>query len=207
MNGIFLAEAAIPGVGGRLEFCRERAEFKCAHGIDEYKTVYCVPISPNPRREGRHPQSGEVPDGKYRQFDRLRSAKVWQVRILIPLLLVGLGSMLGGVSRYGMTLFTQNVSAFGLPYGTLASNLLGCLLVGLIAGFGGKTELLSTEMRLLLASGFCGGFTTMSSFIYELGQFVQDREYFFASSYFVATLAGAALAFALGLLLSASVLR
>ena len=129
------------------------------------------------------------------------------MHLFLSLALVGLGSMLGGVSRYGMTLLTQNVSAFSLPYGTLLSNLAGCLLIGVIAGLGGKTEVLSTEMRLLLATGFCGGFTTMSSFIYELGQFAQDKEYFFASTYFVATLAGAGLAFALGLLLSAFLLR
>jgi CrcB protein len=129
------------------------------------------------------------------------------MQVLLPLVLVGFGSMLGGVSRYGLTLLTQNVSAFSLPYGTLVSNLAGCLLIGLLAGFTGKTELLSTEMRLLLATGFCGGFTTMSSFIYELGQFVQDKEYFFASTYFVATLAGAGLAFAAGLLVSASIMR
>ena len=129
------------------------------------------------------------------------------MQILLPLLLVGLGSMLGGVSRYGLSVLTQNVAAFSLPYGTLLSNLAGCLLIGVIAGFGGKTELLSSEMRLLLATGFCGGFTTLSSFIYELGQFIQDKEYFFASTYFVATLAGAGLAFALGLLISASVVR
>ena len=115
--------------------------------------------------------------------------------------------MLGGVSRYGLTLATQNVAAFSLPYGTLLSNLAGCLLIGFIAGLGGRTELLSTELRLLLATGFCGGFTTLSSFIYELGQFIQDQQYFFASTYFVATLAGAGLAFALGLLLSAAIMR
>ena len=125
----------------------------------------------------------------------------------LPFLLVGLGSMAGGVSRYGLTLATQNVSAFSLPYGTLLSNLLGCLAIGLLAGFGAKTELMSSEMRLLLATGFCGGFTTMSSFIYELGQFVQGREYFFASTYFVVTLAGAGLAFMLGLVLSSLVMR
>jgi CrcB protein len=129
------------------------------------------------------------------------------MQILLPMLMVGLGSMIGGVSRYGMSLLTQNVSAFSLPYGTLLSNLGGCLLIGVIAGFGDRTELLSPEMRLLLATGFCGGFTTMSSFVYELGQFVQDKEYFFASTYFVATLAGAGLAFALGLLISASMMR
>ena len=115
--------------------------------------------------------------------------------------------MLGGVSRYGLSVLTQNVAAFSLPYGTLLSNLAGCLLIGVIAGLGGKTELLSSEVRLLLATGFCGGFTTLSSFVYELGQYVQDKEYFFASTYFVATLAGAGVAFALGLLISASVVR
>jgi len=115
--------------------------------------------------------------------------------------------MLGGVSRYGMSLVTQNISAFSLPFGTLLSNLAGCLLIGVLAGFAGKTEILSTEMRLLVATGFCGGFTTMSSFVYELGQFVQDKEYFFASAYFVATLAGAGLAFTLGLLVGALLVR
>ena len=47
----------------------------------------------------------------------------------------------------------------------------------------------------------------MSSFVYELGQFVQDKEYFFASSYFVATLAGAGIVFVLGLMLSDFILR
>ena len=115
--------------------------------------------------------------------------------------------MAGGMSRYGLTLTTQNVSAFTIPFGTLISNLAGCLVIGLIAGVGGKTELMSTEMRLLLATGFCGGFTTMSSFVYELGQFAQDKEYFFASAYFVATLAGAGLTFVLGLLISDILLR
>lgn len=129
------------------------------------------------------------------------------MQTLSALVFVGFGSMLGGLSRYGMTLATQNISAFSIPWGTLASNLAGCLLIGIIAGVGGRSELMSTEMRLLLATGFCGGFTTMSSFIYELGQFVQDKEYFFATGYFAATLAGSAIAFLLGLLVIDSVMR
>ena len=129
------------------------------------------------------------------------------LRAFIPFIFVGVGSMAGGMSRYGLTLVTQNISAFTIPFGTLISNLAGCLLIGIIAGIGGKTELMSTEMRLLLATGFCGGFTTMSSFVYELGQYVQDKEFFFASSYFVATLAGAGLAFVMGLLISEFLLR
>jgi CrcB protein len=133
-----------------------------------------------------------------RAFNR----KELMLRAFLPFIFVGVGSMAGGMSRYGLTLVTQNISAFAIPFGTLISNLAGCLVIGLIAGIGGKTELMSTEMRLLLATGFCGGFTTMSSFVYELGQYVQDKEYFFASSYFVATLAGAGLAFVMGLLIS-----
>jgi len=126
---------------------------------------------------------------------------------LLPFVYVGLGSMLGGVSRYGMSMITQNYVALTLPIGTLISNLTGCLLIGLIAGIGATSQVLSTEMRLLLATGFCGGFTTMSSFVYELGQFIQDKEYFYASSYFAATMAGAGLAFVLGLLVSEWLLR
>jgi CrcB protein len=126
---------------------------------------------------------------------------------IIPFVYVGLGSMLGGASRYGMSLVMQNYAVLSIPFGTLISNIAGCLLIGLIAGIGASSQVLSTEMRLLLATGFCGGFTTMSSFVYELGQFIQDKEYFYASSYFVFTLAGAGLAFVLGLLLSEWVLR
>jgi len=129
------------------------------------------------------------------------------VSAILPFVYVGLGSMLGGVSRFGMTLVTQNYAALSIPFGTLISNLAGCLLIGLVAGIGATTQVLSTELRLLLATGFCGGFTTMSSFVYELGQFIQDKEYFYASSYFVATLAGAGLAFVLGLLISELVMR
>lgn len=115
--------------------------------------------------------------------------------------------MLGGVSRYGMTLVAQNFAILSIPFGTLVSNIAGCLLIGLIAGIGASSQVLSTEMRLMLATGFCGGFTTMSSFVYELGQFIQDKEYFYASSYFALTLVGAGLAFVMGLLLSEWVLR
>lgn len=135
------------------------------------------------------------------------SQESYNLNALMPIIYVGLGSMLGGVSRYGMTLATQNFAILSIPLGTLISNVAGCLLIGLIAGLAASSQVLSTEMRLMLATGFCGGFTTMSSFIYELGQFIQDKEHFYASSYLLITLVGAGLAFVLGLLLSEWVLR
>ncbi len=125
----------------------------------------------------------------------------------LPFILVGAGSMLGGISRFGLTLATRDMGLFVLPWGTLASNTLGCLLVGIVAGFGAKAELMSAETRLLLTTGFCGGFTTMSAFVYETSQLLQDKAYFFASGYFVLTLAGAGLAFLAGLLISQSIVN
>ena len=121
-------------------------------------------------------------------------------------LFVGLGGFAGSVARYGLGGLAQRFTE-AWPLGTFAANVIGCLLIGVIAGLSGRGESISPAVRLALATGFCGGFTTMSSFIYELGQFVQGREYFFASTYFVVTLAGAGLAFMLGLLISSLVMR
>ena len=129
------------------------------------------------------------------------------MQALTPFVLVGLGSLVGGVSRYGLSVATRDFAPFSLPWGTLFSNMLGCLLIGVIAGLSARSELLSSEARLLLATGFCGGFTTMSAFVYEIGRYIQDKEFFFASGYFAVTLAGAGLAFLAGLVLSAFLVR
>ena len=69
------------------------------------------------------------------------------------------------------------------------------------------STLLSTEARLFLATGVCGGYTTLSSLVYELAQFVDDGEIMHASIYFAATFAGAVIAFYLGTMLTALLLR
>jgi fluoride exporter len=114
--------------------------------------------------------------------------------------LVGLGGLAGSVARYGLSLLAQRLS-FEWPAGTLAANLVGCFLIGAIAELAGRGDSLSPEARLLLATGFCGGFTTMSSFVYEAAQFLKSGEYFNASLYFGATLAGSMVAFFVGVVL------
>ena len=126
---------------------------------------------------------------------------------LMSFVYVGVGSMVGGICRFGFTLAFRNITVFNFAYGTLMSNILGCLLIGLIAGLSVRPETMSLEMRLLLATGFCGGFTTMSSFVLELGQLIQQKEYLYASGYFSLTLLGAGLAFLAGLLLSQLLFR
>ena len=77
------------------------------------------------------------------------------------LLLVALGGAVGSVLRY--LLSNMNTS---FPWGTFAVNILGSLLIGLLVGLVGR-GVLSPEMELLLVTGFCGGFTTFSTFANE----------------------------------------
>jgi len=116
---------------------------------------------------------------------------------LVPMIYVGVGGMLGAIARYLATLATAGMN-FALPYGTLISNLAGCFLIGVITAFAAEGDLLSPETRLFLATGFCGGFTTMSSFVYELAQYLRSGEMFFAGLYFGLTLVGAMVLFYLG---------
>ncbi len=82
------------------------------------------------------------------------------------LLLVFIGGGLGSSLRYliGSYLNTTNSS---IPYGTLTVNVLGSLLIGLLMGFALKSNALSPNTMLFLATGICGGFTTFSAFTYE----------------------------------------
>lgn len=82
-----------------------------------------------------------------------------------------------------------------LPLATLVSNLAGCFLLGFFLQLGIAQTAHHHAARLLLATGFCGGFTTMSAFVFELSQLLKDEQPFNASVYFVLTLAGAMISF------------
>lgn len=119
---------------------------------------------------------------------------------------VGLGGLIGALLRYSTTLAAARFSIV-FPYGTLISNLAGCFIIGAVTGIAAQSEALSPETRLFLATGVCGGFTTLSSFVYEMAQLVRDEELLLASLYFAATFAGAFLFFYLGTLLVNTLLR
>ncbi len=107
-------------------------------------------------------------------------------RALTISLLVGMGGFAGSLARYGLSAASQRLS-IAWPAGTLAANLLGCLAIGIITALSARGEMLSPAMRLALATGFCGGFTTMSSMIYETAEMIRGSEYLYAGLYVTAS--------------------
>jgi CrcB protein len=114
--------------------------------------------------------------------------------------LVGLGGFAGSIARYGLSLAAQRF-AIEWPVGTLAANVLGCLALGILTGLTARGEALSPAMRLALATGFCGGFTTMSSMIYETTEMIRTSEYLHATLYAAGTFLLCMTAFIAGVLL------
>lgn len=86
---------------------------------------------------------------------------------LSGILAVGAGSCLGGMLRYILSRVIQMNGVGAFPWGTLAVNLLGCLMLGILYGMVDSHVRLSDTMRLFLTVGFCGGFTTFSTFAGE----------------------------------------
>jgi CrcB protein len=95
------------------------------------------------------------------------------------LLLVGTGGFLGSISRYLASRFLQNTISSSFPYGTFFVNIAGCLLIGIIYGLSERSSLLTPGWRLFLAAGFCGGFTTFSTFANENLALLRDGEFFY----------------------------
>ena len=102
------------------------------------------------------------------------------------LFFVFIGGGLGSVLRYIIGRYL-NQTGSGFPLGTFTANILGSLLIGIIIGLAAKNNTLSHNQTLLLATGFCGGFTTFSTFAYEnhvlfkSGDFTSFALYTFAS--------------------------
>jgi CrcB protein len=83
------------------------------------------------------------------------------------ILIIGSGSFLGGIARFLTSRYIQNTFISAFPYGTFLVNIIGCLLIGIFFGISEKGNLMNTEWKMFLTVGFCGGFTTFSTFANE----------------------------------------
>lgn len=104
------------------------------------------------------------------------------------LVLVFIGGGFGSVLRYVIGKWLNNTEN-GIPYGTFAANILGSLLIGIILGYAAKNETISQNTTLLLATGFCGGFTTFSTFAYESHVFLKSGDFTTFAFYTIASFA------------------
>lgn len=100
--------------------------------------------------------------------------------------LVFIGGGFGSVLRFLIGKWL-NSSENGIPYGTFATNIIGSLLIGIILGLAAKNESISESQTLLLATGFCGGFTTFSSFAYENHVFLKSGDFTSFAFYTIAS--------------------
>lgn len=87
--------------------------------------------------------------------------------MLKTILLIGAGSFAGGVARYLISRAIQAASPSAFPWSTMFVNITGCLLIGLIYGIMERHDITGTGLKLFLTVGFCGGFTTFSTFANE----------------------------------------
>jgi CrcB protein len=94
------------------------------------------------------------------------------------LLLVGLGGFIGSVARFLVSKLNLSWHFFSIPMGTLTVNVLGSFIIGILVGISAKSDLISTDLRVFLMVGFCGGFTTFSSFSSENLMLMQNGQVF-----------------------------
>jgi CrcB protein len=90
---------------------------------------------------------------------------------------VALGAAVGGVARYALTAVLQQRAGPGFPVATFVINVSGSFLLGFLMRYALASGSVSPELRALLTTGFCGGYTTFSTFSYETILLFEDGEY------------------------------
>lgn len=116
------------------------------------------------------------------------------------ILLVFIGGGFGSVLRFIIGKWLNN-SENGMPYGTFAANIIGSLLIGIILGLAAKNDTLTQSQTLLLATGFCGGFTTFATFAYENHVFLRSGDFMSFAIYTIISFVIGFLAVFLGMFL------
>ena len=124
----------------------------------------------------------------------------------MTILYIVLGGIAGTLSRYALEGWIQTRAASSFPLGTLIVNLTGSFLIGFILRVATGTTLVSPDLRAGLTIGFCGAYTTMSTFSYESVTLLNDGDYLRAGLYMSATVAGCVVSVILGAALGNKIL-
>jgi fluoride exporter len=124
---------------------------------------------------------------------------------LYKLMLVATGGMLGSVARYVTARSIHEKLSGGFPYGTLAVNIIGSFILGLMYAWFSRKVIDNENLRLLIGTGFCGGFTTFSAFAFENVNLLQQKMFSSSVLYILLTLVIGFLAVAAGLALGKSI--
>src|SRR5574344_2195066 len=98
-------------------------------------------------------------------------------------MIVGIGSFFGGGCRFLLSKVVQNMIEYSFPLGTMVVNILGCFLIGLFYGLFDRGGLMNPDFKMFLTVGFCGGFTTFSTFMNENFQLLKDGNFFYVALY------------------------
>ena len=93
------------------------------------------------------------------------------------ILIVGAGGFIGSVMRYLVQVFVEKGMSGAFPWGTFIANIAGSFIIGMVFALAEKGNLMSSEWRLFLAVGICGGFTTFSSFAYNNLNMLKEQAY------------------------------
>lgn len=104
------------------------------------------------------------------------------------MLIAGAGGFIGTCLRFLTGKLAHYICASVFPWGTFAVNVVGSLLIGIFFGMAEKTQLVSPSMNVFLITGFCGGFTTFSSFADDIYLLLQQKQGFSMGLYVVGSL-------------------
>jgi fluoride exporter len=115
---------------------------------------------------------------------------------MTKILLIMAGGGLGALCRYGLGVAGGRVMGAGFPWGTLAANMIGCLLIGIAFGLAGRVQWFTPEIRLFFMTGFLGALTTFSTYALESVNYLRNGSHVALTNFLVNNIGGGLLVLA-----------